>query len=462
MRILCLIIFLTAFCTSTAQEKLEIVDLQDINTQIATLAADNDYEGILLELDKINVNDTAYVSSLVSKSFYLMALERYSDAVDSLQKGLSLSKTDTRSSLYQNLGVSYFKQEKYDQAIETLDEGLQYYPLNHSLLYNKAIVLETQNKLVEAVKLLEKVITISPYYINAYIKLGSIYYKQEKPAQALMAYNLALILDPDGANAFSRLQGVNDMYRNANESKRTPGLELSPDDAAFEELNLILANRIALNEGYETGNELNFPLIKQNHAMLSQITAINGNGGFWDSKFLPFFKWIAETNNFDNWSYTISYSIEKEDFQKVIKKRTHEIKEFISTSFPKWTSLLAANNPSPFAKRNVNFNYDGEPLYTSAIGKINDAGNPEGLWLYFNDNGRQAIEANYDADGERTGIWKWFDENHNLKEKSSYLKGKPQDSTALYYDNGQPKVLARHLNGELEWKKAERNQSETE
>ena len=133
----------------------------------------------------------------------------------------------------------------------------------------------------------------------------------------------------------------------------------------------------------------------------------------------------------------------------MIKKRTHEIKEFISTSFPKWTSLLAANNPSPFAKRNVNFNYDGEPLYTSAIGKINDAGNPEGLWLYFNDNGRQAIEANYDADGERTGIWKWFDENHNLKEKSSYLKGKPQDSTALYYDNGQPKVLARHLNGEL-------------
>ena len=449
MRLLLLSAFFILSVNLKAQEKLVLVDLDSINAKVSQLSAENDYEGILTELDKINVNDTAYVASLIRKSYYLMALERYDDAIDSLDKGLNLSESDIRSSLYQNKGVSYFKQKNYEEAINALDEGLVHYPLNQSLLYNKAVVLEGQGKIKEAVELLEQVITISPFYSSAYIKLGSIYYNQERPAQALMAFNMALMLDPEDADAFSRLQAVNNMFRNPNESKRTPGLVLSEDDKAFEELDLIISNRLALNENYVVDTDLNYPLIKQNHALLSQISTIKGKGGFWDRKFIPFYKWIHTTGNFEKWSYTVSFSIENEDYKKVIEKNIPEIKEFIKSSYSQWMTILSEDNSSPFGDELVNFNYEGNPAYTGGIGQTNEAGKAAGPWQYFNSSGRLTTKGNYDLQEERVGEWQWYNEQFEIKEINNYEAGKMQNTATTYHPNGQLNIKVNYKDGEL-------------
>ncbi len=437
--------------TAVGQEKLEIIDLNEINNSISLKSQENDYEGVLEILEKVNKNDTSYPNSLLRKSYYLMALERYDEAISTIDEGLSMKIGDLKSSFYQNKGVAFTRQNKFDKAIETYDQGLELFPASHVLLYNKSIALQEKGQLKEAVKALEQVITLNPFYANAYIKLGSIYYTQERPSQALLAFNLALLVDPDSEYSFARLKTANSMFNTKNENKRTPGLILSEDDKAFDEIDLIISNRIALNNNYKIDNELDYDLTKQNHALLLKLANYKGKGGFWSKKVVPLFQWIQESNNFDVFSYTISYSIENEKYKKIVTKKTKEITEFLKLAIPRWTTLARTDNKDLFSNKTVQFEYDGSTLSISGMGTMKGE-KQVGDWFYFNKEGRIVAEAHYDKNGERSGTWKWYNDQLKLKEVAVFKNGKLEGENTIIYPNGQLSLKGFYKNGELDGK----------
>ncbi len=433
------------------QEKLDIIDIDEINTSIALKSQEEDYEGALEVLEKINKNDTTYASSLVRKSYYLMALERYEDAVAALDEGLAMKDLgDLKSSFYQNKGISFIKQEKYEKAIASFDEGLEIFPANYFLLYNKAVALQGNGQLKEAVKILEQVITISPFYAKAYLQLGSIYYTQERHTQALMAFDLSLMLEPDTENSFVRLKAINTMFSSENDNKRTPGLALSEDDKAFDDIDLIISNRIALNKNYKVDNDLDFALTKQNHALLVKLADFKGKGGFWSEKIVPFFQWVRDSDNFDAFSYTISYSIENEKFKKIVQKKTKEVKEFIRVAIPAWTTITKTDNKSLFSDKTVQYVYDASSLSLSAMGTLEGAEKLTGDWFYFNAQGRMTTEGYFDGNGERTGNWKWYNDHLKVSESANYQDGKLEGENTIFYPNGQLSIKGFYKGGELD------------
>ncbi|CAM3313458.1 tetratricopeptide repeat protein [Aequorivita lipolytica] len=431
------------------QEKLDITDLDEINNSIALKSQEEDYDGVLEVLEKINKNDTTYASSLIRKSYYLMALERYEDANATIDEGLAMKVGDLKSSFYQNKTVLFIKQEKFEKAITAADEGLAVFPANHILLYNKAVALQGRGLLKEAVKALEQVIAMSPFYAKAYIQLGSIYYAQERPTQALMAYNLALMVEPDGESSFERLKAINTMFSSENENKRTPDLVLSEDDKAFDDIDLIISNRIALNKNYKIDNDLDFELTKQNHALLVKLEDYKGKGGFWSEKVVPFFQWIQDSKNFDAFSYTISYSIENEKFKKIVEKKTKEVKEFIRVAIPAWTTITRTDNKALSSDKTVQYVYDGSSLSLSAMGTMEGDEKQTGDWFYFNEQGRMVTEAHYDGNGERTGNWKWYNDHLELRESAIYKDGELEGKNTIFYPNGQLSIKAFYKDGEL-------------
>lgn len=434
---------------TVGQEKLEIIDLENIRQNIELKAQSEDFKGILEELAKVNKNDTAYANSLITKSFYLLALERYEEAGATIDEGLSMKTGDLKSSFYQNKGNLLIRQEKYDEAISTFNKGLELFPANHLLRYNKAIALDKKGLHKEAVDVLEQVIAINPVYANAYLKLGFIYYAQERPAQALLAFNMALMMEPDGPNSFERLRAINTMFSTANENKRTPGLILSEDDKAFDEIDLIISNQIALNKNYKIDNDLDFSLTKQNHALLLKLMDFNGKGGFWSKRMVPFFQWIKTSEHFDVFSYTIAYSIENEKHKRIVEKNTKEISEFIGVALPQWAKIIQKDNTSLISDSKVQYVYSGNPLYLSAMGNYDGNEKPIGKWAYFNQNGRKAIEGNF-KEGERSGTWKWFDEHLNPNEVAFYKNGELDGENSVYYPNGQISIKAFFKDGKLD------------
>lgn len=432
------------------QEKLDIIDLDEINNSIALKSQEKDYEGALEILDKINKNDTAYGGALIRKSYYLMALEQYEAARATLDEGLAMDIGDIKSSFYQNKGVSFISQEKFEEAIIILDEGLKIFPANYYLLFNKAVALQGKGEIKEAVKILEQVITLSPFYTKAYIQLGTIYYAQERPAQALMAFNLALMLEPDTENSFERLTSINTMFNSENNNKRTPGLVLSEDDKAFDEIDLIISNRIALNKNYKIDNDLDFALIKQNHALLVKLKDFKGKGGFWSEKVVPFFQWIQDSENFDAFSYTISYSVENPEYKKMVEKKTKEVKEFIRVAIPAWTTLTRTDNKDFFSDNIVQYEYDRNSLSLSSMGIMEGENKQTGKWLYFNEAGRMVTEAHYDGNGERTGNWKWYHDHLKLKESAIYKNGELDGENSIFYPNGQLSIKTFYKGDKLD------------
>ena len=437
------------FCyINFAQEKLPYIDFEEISQQVSVSSQSGDIEKTLDILNKINKNDSTYCSIMVSKSYYLMALKKYDEAIQMADKGLKKKCGDLHQSFYVNKGVALINQKKYAEAIKVIDEGIKIYPKNTLLWYNKGVSLENYGKIQEAVKAYQTTIQLNPFYRKPYLQLGNICYKQELISQALMCFNMYLLIEPEADNAFNTLKSLNNIVKSKNVNTRNPDLKISDDDEAFEDIDLVLSNRIALNENYETGNDINIALIKQNHALLQQLEDFSGNGGFWDTKFVPLYKWIQDNGNFDIFSYTISYSIENEKYKKVVEKNAKEISKFIDLYKSKWSEIVQKKNMLWQGKESEITSYHQDD-YVESMGKIENE-KTVGVWKYYNSVGRLTAMGSYNSSGNRDGKWTWFSEFGKIKETALYQDGRLNGKYFRYHKNEKLEIDANYTDDNLD------------
>ncbi len=431
------------FLSSFSQEKIPFIDVDEIVLSVAEAAQNEEYEKAFDLLNQISKNDSTYTSALVTKAYYQMALKQFDKAIEILDEGLASDSGDLKALFYQNKGVALANLEKHEEAVTLLDEGLKLFPKNHLLTYNRAVFLEKMGKLEAAVKGYKEAIILNPFYRKAYLQLGNICYKQERISQALMCFDMYLLLDPEAAGTFNVLKSVNHIVNAKNESKRDPNFQISADDEAFEDIDLILTNKIAMNKKYKIDNEIDIAFVRQNHVLFSQLEDFEGNGGFWDTKFVPFYKWIAENGYFDDFVYTSTYSIENEKFKKVIGKKTKNIIAFIELFNPKWTDIIRSNKMQWQGKEQEVSSYYND--YLQAMGKM-DGDKTVGYWEFYNENGRLTGKGNFDEEGNRDGEWTWYNQFGRVRETGNYKKGKLEGESKVYHENGAIAVVGNAKN----------------
>ncbi|HET8736487.1 MAG TPA: tetratricopeptide repeat protein [Pricia sp.] len=418
-----------------AQEKIPFIDHESVYLDVSESAEKGDYARAIDHLERINKNDSTFCSVMVSKSYYLLALKRYDEALSVINEGLEASCEDVHSSFYINKVVALLGQDKSEEAAVVCDSALHRFPMNKTIWYNRGVALEKSGKIDQAVKAYKKVILLDPLYTKSYLQLGNICYRQELMGQALMAFNMYLLLQPDADGAFGVLQSLNNIVQTKNENIKDPNLVISKDDGAFAEIDLILTNRLALQEGYETGNEINIALTRQNHAMIESLKSFSGNDGFWDDIFVPFYQWIASEQHFDDFTYTLAYSIENKEYKKIVEKRTEDIIDFVATAKEKWVNLVQTGTVRSTGRK-VHFYQDG---YTKGIGYLEN-GQFVGAWDLFDDEGKRTGQGNFSPDGTRDGEWTWYNDQGAIREIANYVKGKLEGENRHYYDNGQTKI----------------------
>ena len=196
-------LILSIYCS--AQEKIPFIDYETVYEKVTETANEGAYEETLGHLDRISKNDSTYCSTMVTKSYYLMQLERYDDALTLIDEGLDSKCHDLHSSFFVNKVATLLRQEKGQEALNSCEDGLKRFPQNKILWFNKGVSFEKLGKIEEAVAAYQKTIALDPFYRKAYLQLGNICYKQELISQALMCYNMYLILQPNAENAFSIL-----------------------------------------------------------------------------------------------------------------------------------------------------------------------------------------------------------------------------------------------------------------
>ncbi|MEG9328044.1 tetratricopeptide repeat protein [Salinimicrobium catena] len=444
---LLIILIFAAWGSALSQEKLPYADAEKLIEDAIETGAAGDYEKALELLTRVYPKDSLYCSALISKSYFELNNGNLEEAVKTTDEGLAMGCSSGELSFFINKGIALLNQEKPDEAMQVFREALKIYPRNSQLWFNIGRVLESQKKVGEAVSAYQNAILFKPSYDKPHLRLGDICYRQELITQALMSYNMFLLLNPDGPDAFRVLKAMNDLVRIKNPNKANPDLAVSSDDAVFEQLDLILDNKLALNDQYKVDADIMLPITKQNHLMMEQLASHTSEEGFWSSFYVPLYQWIWREGLFEEFTYTICYSIENEDYKPMVARKVDDIKEFLRSFYSQWLATVESSAFRNLAE-DKGFDYNYESFQLDGIGK-SENGLMRGKWKFFREDGSLSGEGSFDQNGNRTGEWKWYGVKGELIEYAFYEEGKLVGENRRFFENGKPNYVAHFENDEV-------------
>ena len=184
MNIRTLSLLLTLLVTTNvfSQDSIPYIDFENITKSVIKFEADGDFHGAYLAYEKTNKNDSNYIHSLISKSYYMLNDEeldstKYDAVINMMDEGINYPAPISKLNFYINKSVSYIKTKRYEEALINFDKALLVYPKNDNLYYRKALVYESLDQYDNAVKMYKKAITINPYNPEAHLQLGNLCYK---------------------------------------------------------------------------------------------------------------------------------------------------------------------------------------------------------------------------------------------------------------------------------------------
>ena len=133
-------------------------------------------------------------------------LGRYEEAVGHLTEALRLNPGYTE--VHNNLAVTYYKTGRYDEALLELQEALRLNPGYVEAHSNLGNIYAGAGRYEEAIIELKEAIRLNPGYAVAHNNLGNIYALQNKSVEALEEFWEALRLNPEYAIARSTLGNI--------------------------------------------------------------------------------------------------------------------------------------------------------------------------------------------------------------------------------------------------------------
>jgi peptidoglycan/xylan/chitin deacetylase (PgdA/CDA1 family)/uncharacterized caspase-like protein len=101
---------------------------------------------------------------------------------------------------HHNLGLKYYREKKYDEAVRELEEAAKLDPRNATIVNNLGFTLFKFEKYEESIGWLQKAIDIDPQRIVAYVNLADAYMKSGKTAEARQYYEKYAEIAPNASS----------------------------------------------------------------------------------------------------------------------------------------------------------------------------------------------------------------------------------------------------------------------
>lgn len=394
-------------------------------------------------INGIHENDSLYLTSILTKTSFYFNLEQYNKVVEICNSKDFFGEKNYSMELYK--GVSLLRLEKIKESIDHFQGMLKLYPKSYLVNYNLGIAYKNNEELDKAISFFQESIILYPYYAPPHLELAKICYQEDLISQAILCYDTYLLLNPTGENSLQALSTLDEIVASKNEMEPL-NIKISDDDDAFEEIDLLIRNYTALNKNYKIPNKFEVPLVKQNHVLFELLNEFEGNNGFWDTKYVKFYKKLFNEGYFNDLIYYIMSSTTNEKYKKIIEKNNKNEDAFVKWVAGEWMSIVSKNNNT----KNV-YNYLGSGKVES-LGGLNKLGEYNGERYYYEENGRIRTHAYY-LKNERDGHWEWFYNNGIKEEEIDYKNGVANGPFKKYYENGNLKLKANYsddnYNGEL-------------
>jgi len=117
-----------------------------------------------------------------------------------------IRQSDALLYTYQGKSFALIQLNRYEDAVQTLDEGLKIYPKDFILWNNKGLALYNLGKYPDALKAYDTALSIDQNYTLSLINKGDTLYKMGRFADAVDAYSKANVTDPGNMKAIDGLE----------------------------------------------------------------------------------------------------------------------------------------------------------------------------------------------------------------------------------------------------------------
>lgn len=432
-----------------AQVEFGVVNSGELIRKGVDLHDAEKYDEALSYYNQVPENDTNYALATAEKAFAYYAKKDYDNAIKLCEEALKYG-TEYDNNLYVTLGSAYDDAGKSDKAIEVYDKAIKEYPKNHIIIFNKAVTLEKQEKYAEAIAAYQQALRISPYHASSHYRLGRLAEQEGDLTRAMLCYNTFLIVEPTSERALSVLTALDGMVSKKYDDSKAKGIKIAQDGEDFSEIENLIRKQLALNKNYKLESKADFPVVRQNQALLSYLPTHKGKKGFWETFYVPFYAQVYKEGLFEDYSYYIISSSDNDKVKSLVSKNKKALDKFATWKADAFSNVTCKPKVDVEGKQTdvLQIYYESGSLY--GFGPFSsDMTKKTGKWEFYHGNGKVLAQGRYDASGQQTGEWKYYYKNGKLRKEAVFSGEKENGPYKIYYDNGNLKEAGAFSDGEL-------------
>ncbi|XP_053673947.1 Bardet-Biedl syndrome 4 protein homolog [Anopheles nili] len=154
----------------------------------------NEYQRAFEKLLDATATDSKHTNALLALGSILQSKNDIDGALNKYKRISNL--TDESSEVWSNIGLCFFKKQKFIAAISCLKKAVWITPLNFNTLYNLGLVLVTAQQYVSAFQTLAAGISLRPENAESYMLLGTCLRHLNDPGNAYLSLEKSTML-PD-------------------------------------------------------------------------------------------------------------------------------------------------------------------------------------------------------------------------------------------------------------------------
>ena len=376
----------------------------EIFEKATDLYQNEDFDEAFKTFQLVNYNDTAYFDSRKLALQCVTVQDKYDTIINLCKEVLSLKKHNPSKLYFENLlGYAYLQIDKNQEALDHLNNALKEFPRSYLLRYNKSVALYELEKYSDAVKELQMSIRYNPKYFASHMQLGKICAEAGDLTKAALSMNMGLFLISTEKRAINSLTRLESVYN----GESTEGLIKLKyrEDEEFDEIDLMLKNKVAENSKYKVKVKLGYNFIKHNHLLFEKIEFDPESDGFWNQTYVRYFKEVFNRGDFANYSYYQCYSIDNSSTQNTLAKNKSKIITFI-----KWASdyLTTCMNERKVWDNEKRTYVDNQLRHIGDYGFDEDVklenGKRVGPYMSFGEFGLKEAEGSLNDNGQLEGV----------------------------------------------------------
>lgn len=414
---------------------------------------EENYDGITETLLDVPMDDTSFSTANFIVTSAFLANEKYAEGVEQGWRGLQVSQSQYRRSLYDLIGAAYTELEKFDSALYTYQIGLKEFPNHQRFYFGSGTAYMGKKEYQKAVESFQYSVKLNPYHGLSHYYLGKICMENNYIIPAMLSYQMQLLVDDPGARCITALANYEKMAQG--------GWTVLPDSMYwkmpagsnnFTDLEKIIRSKIALSDKYKSKVNLSYnTILKQMQVLHEQLAFNAADTGFWMQYYVPFFLDLWKKNHYVGYAYNAFAAVNESDVQKVVKKNaavSEKMAVFAREYWNKYREDFWMNNK---LTPKTPFFYGTGAL--QSVGEFDEKlQRPLGYWKYYFANGNINNEGNYDSNGKEQGVWKYHRLSGGRLSFKKAKDGELADSTWSFYWNGSVDEINLYMNGKLNGK----------